>query len=221
MRRKRLVLLGAAAMAAATALSGCVGFGGPGGAGGGQIDVIGDVDVTAGVCRSGTPGCISTNATTYPEVNMQLLAAFQIADAIAAPSTISITSGPQIGVFLDPSPSYSAELQRLAPAPAGSRWVGYISPAFTYRSAVEPASGTLLARFRLTQPGGQPVGASATRAWSARAAPWSAARPRFRRAVPSPAGAPSTRSTPSRAPTASRSAATGPGAASPAPATSA
>jgi hypothetical protein len=59
-------------------------------------------------------------------------------------------------VTLSRSSSYTAELERLAPPPAGAgqRWVGYISPPFAYLAGDASARATIVARVGLLRSGG-------------------------------------------------------------------
>ena len=53
------------------------------------------------------------------------------------PAATATSSGPEALAFSQ-SPSFAAELERLAPAPPGSRWVGYVSAVTSYSSAGGP-----------------------------------------------------------------------------------
>ena len=166
MRSWRLAITGAAAIAATTALTGCVGLGGPSQSAS-QLDVIGDVQVSNGVCSSGSvPGCVANTLPAFGQyqveggtnVFLQLLVAYQLPEAVVAPDKISgaYTNVPSGGDF-SASPTYTAELQRLDPAPAGTRWVGYIGPEVNYNYPLSTRTASVGGRFRLTQPGGQPL----------------------------------------------------------------
>lgn len=158
MRRLRLVITGAAAVAAAVVLSGCVGTIGQSSFQ--QSGVIGDVVVTQPLCRNNLPGCFSAfREGGPPNATGQLLLGFQIAtDRVASPETLAASYDGRPGeLSLSRSPSFVAELQRLRPADPGNEWVGYISPPFPYNPATDPATGSVTSRFRLLQPSGQPL----------------------------------------------------------------
>jgi hypothetical protein len=64
---------------------------------------------------------------------------------------------PSSSVTFTESPSYAAELQRLSPAPAGRRWLGFISATQNYDPATGPHTATVNLLFRLQRgPDGSP-----------------------------------------------------------------
>lgn len=125
-----------AAFAAVAAMSGCVLIESQSSA---QLDGIGSVQITT---RAGG----DANAGTA-----QLLLAYRIPSASAAPATIDTTatsSGSGFAFAL--SPSFTSELQTKSAAPAGQQWVGYLSPAVSFPSG--HSTYTVSPRFTL-QPG--------------------------------------------------------------------
>jgi hypothetical protein len=144
--------LGVAAMtlAAVMALSGCVVVKNVISS---QAGVIGDVQVTATVCASGTPS-ICPEAANNPggggtDRDVQLLVGYRVSAGAGPPASLRFDGDPGSGPLLTPDAGYTAELERLAPAPAGEQWFGYASTLVAHRPAVSPASGVLSARFGL------------------------------------------------------------------------
>jgi hypothetical protein len=134
MRARWRRLTAAAAVVTATALaSGCVVF--QSGPTSSQLQTIGDFQQTFVVCASNNtapggcndPGLSGTPAVTSPA---QVLIGIQLPTAVTPPASFTST-GPEALAFAQ-SPSSAAELERLAPAAAGSRWVGYISTMVNY-----------------------------------------------------------------------------------------
>lgn len=142
--------VGCAVLVALVALaSGCVGFRSAGAA---QPTQIGDVRVSVVVCAAQTTGCNGRgNSDTAPGEGAtgQLLLAYRIPAGSAAPATLTSAR-----VSFAASDGYAAELQRLAPAPTGTRWVGYLSDPFTHTAATSAAGLAVSADFGLpTTPG--------------------------------------------------------------------
>jgi hypothetical protein len=96
-----------------------------------QVNVIGNVEATVNICASGsTPNCpngLSTLAAGTSSVQL-LIGLRAKTERVAFPATLTSVSP---AVTFAASPSYTAELQRLSPAPAG-HWAGYISQTLNY-----------------------------------------------------------------------------------------
>src|SRR4051812_36725281 len=121
-----------------------------------QLDTIGSVEVTTTICLS---TALNAPNTTCPDsqsnsqqdagggADAQLLVAYRVPAAVVAPPTISATYvSPQSGsVTLDQSPTYTGEMQQRAPAVAGERWVGYISPVIKQADQVPNARAHIVA----------------------------------------------------------------------------
>lgn len=124
-------ILAAVVLAAAgLPLGGCVGLRGLAGS---QPAGLGDVRVSATVCASESAGCPGrgNSATAVGDGSVgQILLAYRIASGSTVPAP-PVTQGTTFSA----SPTYQAELQRLAPAPAGTRWAGFISTPVTYSAA--------------------------------------------------------------------------------------
>ena len=134
--RRWFRLAAAAAVAGvATLASGCVAVSGfPGIIG--QPEVVGDVEAPFTVCASGSTNCSNGfSGLTAIDGSGQLLVGLQTRDDVELPATLTSVSP---AVTFVPSPTYAAELQRLSPAPPGTRWTGYISPTLTYATASGP-----------------------------------------------------------------------------------
>lgn len=101
-----------------------------------QHGLLGDFDIVATGCGSeaATPGCelgnsaLASNATSTGQV---LLGLEVDASAVLAPA-IQTDLIPGASQPFVASPSYTAELTRLAPPAPGRKWAGYISDARTY-----------------------------------------------------------------------------------------
>jgi hypothetical protein len=132
-RRWRVALLAAAGAAAAVMFSGCAAF---------QIGSIqqvepgGSVRVGSTVCAQGSAVCgVLTGDLNVPAADslIQVLQAYRVPVGAIPPA--GFTSNNALLTFTK-SATYSAELQRLAPAPAGTVWIGYISTnALNYTTA--------------------------------------------------------------------------------------
>ncbi len=137
-RSRRLVVAAVLAPLVASLAAGCVVLTG---AGGGQPQtLIGDYLVRPQICASGSgPACDlgNTGAIASPGIG-QLLVGLRVPVDVV-PAATATSSGPEALAFSQ-SPSYAAELERLAPAPPGSRWVGYISAVGNYSSTSGPQS---------------------------------------------------------------------------------
>ena len=135
MRRVRWTrALGAVFVLLATALSsGCVVIA-PGQFLSEQRQTIGDFHQIANLCASNSAagGCSALGASGMPALSStsQVLIGLQLPSAVTPPASFTST-GLEALPFAQ-SPTYAAELQRLAPAPAGARWVGYISAVIDY-----------------------------------------------------------------------------------------
>jgi hypothetical protein len=128
-------------------LSGCVVFKslslGP------QAEVIGDYPVTIAICASGSTDCASLGSSGIPALpgTGQVLVGLRLPSNVTIPSPFTSTE-PEALAFTE-SPSYAAELQRLAPAAPGTRWVGFISAVANYATSTGPQAFTLELRHRL------------------------------------------------------------------------
>ena len=118
-----------------------------------QLDEVGDVELTTVICatqaRNAVEGCpVDDQAQGSTPTDYQVLMAYRIPSQAAAPETVAATD---VELRLSRSASYTAELQRLAPAPAGQQWVGYISPPFSYSPSQAEQSATMVARILLVR----------------------------------------------------------------------
>jgi hypothetical protein len=104
-----------------------------------QVDVVGDMQVTIRGCASGSAACPNglSGAPALPGTG-QVLLGIRVQDNVSLPSSFTST-GPEALAF-SASPSYAAELERLAPAPAGSHWLGFISAVVDYSNTSGPQS---------------------------------------------------------------------------------
>jgi hypothetical protein len=135
----------AALAAAAAVLSGCVVIKAVTAE---QTGVIGPARVTVALCPSRTAGCPDQGNSKAGAENgsVQLLLGYRIPAGATAPARVG--SGDGLLTFAA-SPDYAAELQRLAPAPAGERWVGYLSGVLAYAKAAAAQSTAVPADFGL------------------------------------------------------------------------
>jgi hypothetical protein len=151
MRARWNRLIAAGAVVTATALaSGCVVF--QSGPTSSQLQTIGDFQQTFTVCASnGTApgGCNAGGLSGTPVLTGtgQVLLGVRLQNAVTPPASFTST-GPEALAFTQ-SPTYAAELQRLAPAPAGTRWVGYISAVTNYNQAGGQQSFPVLISYKL------------------------------------------------------------------------
>jgi hypothetical protein len=107
-----------------------------------QLNSIGNVQISTTFCtfKSAAPTtCTAGGNLPIASDNQtgQTLIGYRIPSAAGAPASFMSTD---TTITMTQSPSYSAELQRLSPAPAGQKWVGYISqvtavPAGTEKTA--------------------------------------------------------------------------------------
>ena len=114
-----------------------------------QPDLIGPVRITTVVeaCDNGNP----TNNQNCPASDFyQLLAGYRVPEAADTPGSFPSASGP--ATTFRSSSSYTSELQRLAPAPAGEKWVGYISDKLNLAATTtDPDRITLAPDFDMPQ----------------------------------------------------------------------
>jgi hypothetical protein len=92
-----------------------------------QQDLIGPMQITTPMetCDFGPPG---VNDTCDPLQSRQLLVGYRLPAGTTAPESVASSgSNDTAPTTFHKSTSYASELQRLAPAPAGEEWVGYIS----------------------------------------------------------------------------------------------
>ncbi len=127
MRKLSYPLLAIAALTLAAALSGCVSITGQASQ---QLNTIGAVRLITSVCFSSQPGCADKgNSNTGSAPGFQVLLGYRLPEDTSAPQAFNTTSGQPLSFSRDAS--YGAELQRLAPAAAGLKWVGYRSVGLT------------------------------------------------------------------------------------------
>jgi hypothetical protein len=149
--RRHLLIIAAVAVTA-TSLSGCVIIKSNSST---QLNGIGAIQVTTTFCASdgdsnnpgytspdpscqgaGTGGNANANAANVGAGSLQLLIAYRIPTPVTAPDAITTTNpGGGSAITFSQSPSFTSELQRLAPAGSGQRWVGYLSSATGYNQA--------------------------------------------------------------------------------------
>ena len=159
----RLALL--VALAASLTLSGCVVIKSQSSS---QLDGIGSVQITTTVCASDAapsthPGCgdadveggdgngnSNQDAASDGARKTQGFIGYRVPAGSSGPDSFtSVAGGP---LTFRRSSSYSSELQRLRPAPAGSQWIGYVSDPVDYDDPAPgaPATETTVApRFSL------------------------------------------------------------------------
>lgn len=150
-RTRRTAAMGAVAGGvAAVALSGCTflafqqGF---------QVGASGPVLVSSSICASGSTNCANNGnsnvpATIFTSATGQVLLGYRLSSAAVAPMTLTSAQG--VLVFTQ-SPSFTSELQRLSPAPAGQKWVGYISNTQQYSKTAQIQADTVDSKFELGQ----------------------------------------------------------------------
>lgn len=134
--RKRISLLPAiAGLGLSLSLSGCVVITSQSSQ---QLNTIGAVRLTTTACFSNQPGCPDRgNSNTHGPAGFQVLLAYRIPESASAPQAITASAGQPLGFTRDPS--YTAELERLAPPGSSQKWIGYrsghvgglSSPSFT------------------------------------------------------------------------------------------
>ena len=132
------------------ALSGCVSIAAESAR---QLDEVGDVELTTVICatqaRNAAEGCpVDDSVQGSTPTEYQVLMGYRIPSQAAPPETVAASD---VELTLSRSTSYTAELQRLSPAPAGQQWVGYISPSFAYSPSQAEQSATIVARMMLVR----------------------------------------------------------------------
>lgn len=157
-RTPRRLLLVVVAAVAALGLAGCVNITQFTGS---QPNPVGGVQIVTQLCRGGTSGCADDgNGNFNPDpgvdVTAQVLIGYRVSAGSAAPGSLRFFDDDGQGPEFLPSPSYTAELQRLAPAPAGQQWFGYVGTPFTYPASLPARS--IFTKFGLPAPAdGSPV----------------------------------------------------------------
>jgi Ca2+-binding RTX toxin-like protein len=166
-RHIRQILIFAAFAVLAVGMSGCVIIKSNSST---QLDGIGAVQVTTTFCASDTDsnagysppdsdcqgptkgGNSNNDASNAGAGSLQLLLAYRIPKASAAPDTI-VTTNPGGGsaVTFSQNSSYGAELQGLAPAGSSQQWVGYVSNVQGYTEASANQYFTVAPEFTLLQ----------------------------------------------------------------------
>ena len=130
-----------AVVAAVAATSACVVFT-PGSVTLAQLQTVGNAQLNFTICASGTVAgaCADKGTSTFAAVTGtgQVVVGIQVPAAVGLPASFRST-GPEALLFNE-SPSYAAELQRLAPAPAGRKWAGYLSAVTNYSDTSGPQS---------------------------------------------------------------------------------
>jgi len=116
-----------------------------------------DVAVTVVVCAVDDAGCPRGALALRASTGIgQALLGFRIPAASEPPASFS-SSDPAGVVAFSQDPGFTAELERLAPAGPGRRWVGYLSNPLSYTANGGPQRFTATARFTLLQgPDGAP-----------------------------------------------------------------
>jgi hypothetical protein len=152
MRRAIKPLLIATALGMMLVLSGCVVITGQSSQ---QLSTIGAVRLTTTACFSQTSGCPDkgNSNTAATGGGFQVVVGYRVPEDTSVPQAFNSTAGQALSLNRDAS--YSAELERLAPAGAGLKWVGYRSAALT--SAPSAPTFTVSPTFALRQgPDGEP-----------------------------------------------------------------
>ena len=109
-----------------------------------QVRTIGDVQTTFTACASGSSGCDDlgySQIQAFPGTGQILIGAL-VPARVGLPATFTST-GPEALAFSQ-SPSYTSELQRLAPGGPGYRWAGYISAVTSYAPESGPQALSVL-----------------------------------------------------------------------------
>lgn len=115
-----------------------------------QLNTVGSVRLDTTVCTSGTTGCVDTSKTGNASGtgNTQMMVAYRVPTAAVAPATILSLD---TVVTLSQNAQYAAEMQRLFPAPAGQKWVGYLGSTQTFSTAAGVQSFDVQPEFQLGQ----------------------------------------------------------------------
>jgi len=116
----------------------------------GQVDQIGPMGITTVIeaCSNGSP---LDNMNCAPQGELQLLVGYRVPAGASSPDTVP-SSGPHdtSSTTFRKSASYASELQRLAAAPAGQQWIGYISDELNLNATTtDPDRETLAPGFTL------------------------------------------------------------------------
>ena len=129
----------AALAASAAALSGCVVFKAQPTAKQKKNSVVITVKGCASQKGSGAPpgSCPNFGKSNSPAgpLASQVLLGFRVPADSKAPKSFTAATGPASGapkLSFTPSASYKQQLQSLAPAPSGEKWVGYWTTYFNY-----------------------------------------------------------------------------------------
>jgi hypothetical protein len=103
-----------------------------------QLNQIGNVRITTTFCmfKSGRATCPNGGISGQDAGNItgQGLVGYRIPSAAGAPGAILSTD---TTIAMTRSDSYTAELQRVSPAPPGQKWVGYVSQVTSLPSETE------------------------------------------------------------------------------------
>ena len=91
-----------------------------------QLNAIGAVRLTTAACVSGQAGCPDKgNSGRQGSAGFQVLLGYRVPQAASVPQQINTIAGHPLSFARDHS--YAAELERLAPAEEGQKWLGYRS----------------------------------------------------------------------------------------------
>ena len=125
-----------------------------------QQQTIGDMRLTTKFCltsSSTTATCSDddTNSGRHAGADhARLLLGYRVPTAAIPPATVSVSSTDPPGTLtLTTSATYTGELQRLAPAPPGQKWAGYIATSVPAESQVVESTHTATADFKLRRGG--------------------------------------------------------------------
>ena len=134
------------ALGATAVLSGCVVITGQTSQ---QLNTIGAVRLTTTVCFSKQSGCADTGNSGYGATSggFQMMLGYRLPVATSSPQSFNTTTGQFLNFERDPT--YAAELQRLMPAAAGQKWVGYRTGSLA--SAPSSSTFTVAPSFALRQ----------------------------------------------------------------------
>jgi hypothetical protein len=119
-----------------------------------QLNTIGNVQIAATICVSGTTNCTTPASNSGVDAgnnnqNVQLFVAYRVSAGATPPATLRFFDDDGIGPLFTPNASYTAELNRLAPPPAGTQWFGYTSTLLNWLFASSPQSAAIITSFGL------------------------------------------------------------------------
>src|SRR5262249_32563680 len=119
----------------------------------GQIDTTGAVSASSTACAQGSAPCgINVGAVNFPAATSLIegMQAYRVPVSAIAPPGFASDDGL---IHFTQDAGYSAELERLAPGPAGTKWVGYLSDLQNYVQPPAPVQSytTSSVNFQLAQ----------------------------------------------------------------------